>query len=276
MAMLKIGKKNPITKAEFHRRLREWFTTTNEKQIGPGKSRYICIYDNGEYYFIHSDARRFAVKQYLSLVDQFGDSIEWKKDWSIKNRYTLIKFCPAKIFVRSLLLYSEKEGGIDRFLQPEDGDDIVIEESDLSPREAIFQSVKRRRGQTKFRNSLRKRYRDTCVVTGCRIVDLLEAAHIRTMSGLDDNSLENGLLLRADIHTLFDLNFLWIEPDTLRVCLDASIAKSEYADYNGRALLDYNGKPLISSGSRPSHEALANRFQAFREGDPISDSARAW
>ena len=127
----------------------------------------------------------------------------------------------------------------------------------------VAQQIRRRRGQRKFRDALRKRYRDTCVVTRCKIVDLLEAAHIRTKPGIDDNRPENGLLLRADIHTLFDLNLLWIDPLTFTVELHASLQQSEYAHLEGRVLQGYDGNPLATK-RRPSAEALDDRFHSFK------------
>ncbi len=58
------------------------------------------------------------------------------------------------------------------------------------------------------------RYEHRCVVTGCTVIAVLEAAHIRPYRRPEDNDVKNGLLLRADIHTLFDLNLLGIEPGT--------------------------------------------------------------
>src|ERR1700722_13744752 len=42
---------------------------------------------------------------------------------------------------------------------------------------------------------------------------VLEAAHITPYMGASTNSLLNGLLLRADIHTLFNLGLISIDPD---------------------------------------------------------------
>ena len=269
MPMQRVGKKaDALSKVEFHRRLREWFLTTGEKekQIGPGEVRYILIYNDEKYYWIHSDAKRWAVREYLSLVDLYGDSIQWTLGWTQKKKFTLVKVGPQAKTVESLLLYSELEGNpeIDSLaLSSEDADDSTKEASKLDPRQLVNQQIRRRRGQRKFRDALRKRYHGTCVVTGCKIVDLLEAAHIRTMPGIDDNCPENGLLLRADIHTLFDLNLLWVEADTLQVCLHPSIANSEYASYAGQTLRDQDDEPLTSK-SAPSSLALRERWHAFK------------
>jgi hypothetical protein len=127
-------------------------------------------------------------------------------------------------------------------------------------RRAVIQTqIRERRGQRSFRDSLRIRFENRCVVTGCQILDVLEAAHIRPYRGEDDNHVENGLLLRADIHTLFDLNLLGIEPEQLTVKLHSSIVN--YRDY---ACLE--GKPLeCSSSCRPSVEALRSRYKEFSE-----------
>ena len=84
--------------------------------------------------------------------------------------------------------------------------------SDDDTRDVEQRQIRVRRGQQKFRDKLRVRYKGQCPVTGCKILALLEAAHISPYRGEKDNPSENGLLLRADIHTLFDLNLLGIEP----------------------------------------------------------------
>jgi hypothetical protein len=92
-------------------------------------------------------------------------------------------------------------------------------------------------------------------VTGSQVVDLLEAAHIKPYRGEKDNNLTNGLLLRADIHTLYDLDLLGIDPDKLIVELHPGIAR-EYG-HLARRLLDCGGN------ERPSRIALIARFHSF-------------
>jgi hypothetical protein len=88
------------------------------------------------------------------------------------------------------------------------------------------------------------------------VLDVLEAAHIKPYQGEGDNHPANGLLLRADIHTLFDLDLLGIEPDKLRIELHPSIA-SEYAKFAG--------KKLGCTHGRPSKEALSQRYRLFQQ-----------
>lgn len=62
-----------------------------------------------------------------------------------------------------------------------------------------------REGQPAFRGALILAYAGECAITGCAVTDLLDAAHIARYSGPKSNVTANGLLLRTDIHKLFDL-----------------------------------------------------------------------
>ena len=121
----------------------------------------------------------------------------------------------------------------------------------------IERQIRARRGQQQFREALRQRYSDHCVVSGCPIVAILEAAHISPYRGDDDNHPQNGLLLRADIHTLFDLNLLGIEPEQLRIELHPDVV-GEYGHLAGQTL-------LCPAGALPSRVALAGRYHLFRQ-----------
>lgn len=124
-------------------------------------------------------------------------------------------------------------------------------------RESIFQQIKIRRGQHKFREDLKKRYNNQCLVTGCKLIDILEAAHISPYRGKDDNHSENGLLLRADIHTLFDLDLMGIEPESLTIKFHQNVLANGYDCWEGRRLLCLD--------MRPSKNALISRWKCFTE-----------
>jgi len=130
-------------------------------------------------------------------------------------------------------------------------------------RDVIERQIRARRGQKKFREQLRKRFKDTCPVTQCRLPDLLEAAHISPYRGDKDHHVSNGLLLRADIHTLFDLELLGIEPATLRICLHPKLKGMEYDAFEGNTLACAPG--LLS---REALDARWKRFQASQRFGP--------
>ncbi|ATL42440.1 HNH endonuclease signature motif containing protein [Elizabethkingia sp. HX WHF] len=108
--------------------------------------------------------------------------------------------------------------------------------SNQDEREIIQRAIKLRRGQQNFRKELLKKYNNTCVITGCKITDILEAAHINPYRGNQDNHTSNGLLLRADIHTLFDLNLLGINPENFKVLIADKLKGTEYEQYHNMTL----------------------------------------
>lgn len=112
-----------------------------------------------------------------------------------------------------------------------------------------------RRGQPLFRAKVLEAYRHRCAVTGCSITELLEAAHIVPYAEARDNAVSNGLLLRADIHTLFDEGLLSIDSQ-YRVCVSAKLQGSEYQQYDGSTL----SLPDRAS-QQPSRRALAERHE---------------
>jgi hypothetical protein len=97
-------------------------------------------------------------------------------------------------------------------------------------------AIKTRRGQPKFRKALLAKYESTCQITGSRVEYILEAAHIYPHEKETNYQTSNGFLLRADIHTLFDLHLISIDEET-RVMVDASLLGTEYELYNGKILM---------------------------------------
>ena len=87
---------------------------------------------------------------------------------------------------------------------------------DYDARVRATRQIVSRRGQPKFRARLLSAYVGRCAITGADAEAVLEAAHIRPYRGPESNALPNGLLLRADIHTLFDLALLAIDPASTR------------------------------------------------------------
>jgi hypothetical protein len=100
----------------------------------------------------------------------------------------------------------------------------------------VLAAIIQRRGQPAFRKSLLAAYGSRCAMTGCDVADALEAAHIRPYSGQSSNLVSNGLLLRADVHTLFDLYLISVDPASLRMCLAPELRRSSYGELEGKAL----------------------------------------
>lgn len=103
-------------------------------------------------------------------------------------------------------------------------------------RTKIAQGIVRRRGQAQFRATLLEAYGARCVISDCSVLAVLEAAHIKPYLGDHTNIVQNGLLLRADLHTLFDLGLLAIDPFARTVVIDPSLAGSDYWVFHGRPI----------------------------------------
>ncbi|WP_341236097.1 HNH endonuclease [uncultured Sulfitobacter sp.] len=127
--------------------------------------------------------------------------------------------------------------------------DFDVTDHDLRQRQVVTVAV--RRGQAKFRAELLKAYEGRCCVTGCDLTDALEAAHISTYRGQHSNHPQNGLLLRADIHTLFDLGLISFDGANKLVAAPSVSHSLAYQELSGTPLR----KPREAS-DLPSAEAL--------------------
>ena len=135
---------------------------------------------------------------------------------------------------------------------------------DREGRERILRSIALRRGQRGFREALVEAYQGRCAITGCDAVEALEAAHIMAYDGPSTNNPQNGLLLRSDIHTLFDLGLLGIDETASTVVLSARLAATGYAELQGAGARLPDDPTL-----RPSGDALRRHRVRWGLGDSI-------
>ena len=108
--------------------------------------------------------------------------------------------------------------------------------TEAEAKDKIAGGIASRRGQQDFRKRLLDTYKH-CLVTGSDIEEVLEAAHIQPYHQEGTFGLPNGLLLRADIHTLFDLGLLSIDSITMTVLIALSLEQTTYAPLKGGKLL---------------------------------------
>jgi len=108
-------------------------------------------------------------------------------------------------------------------------------DTEVDARTRTMRAIVQRRGQGPFRERLLDAYGRRCAITACAAVEALEAAHIVPYAGEPTNRVDNGLLLRSDIHTLFDLGLLWVDVDTMTVRV-ARALRADYGQYHGQAL----------------------------------------
>jgi putative restriction endonuclease len=130
----------------------------------------------------------------------------------------------------------------------------------------VIAEIVRRQGSPQFRRLMLEAYGGRCAITGCDAEPALEAAHIVAYLGPKTNSVQNGLLLRADLHTLFDRGLLAIDPDTQTVVMHLSLLTTAYSSLAGSAIRlpdrvdwwpssDALGRHLTACGlARPSNK----------------------
>ncbi len=133
---------------------------------------------------------------------------------------------------------------------------VVDEVQEEFPRYGLEYLARARLGQGAFRILVTDAYHRRCAVTGERTLPVLEAAHIKPYSESGPNFVRNGLLLRSDIHKLFDIGYVTISPD-MRVIVSDKI-KEEYE--NGREYYAHHGQRLVNlpeiANEQPSTEFL--------------------
>jgi hypothetical protein len=103
-------------------------------------------------------------------------------------------------------------------------------------RERVVRSITVRRGQPQFRSKLIKLYDGRCAISEYNASEALEAAHVLAVSKDGTHHAQNGILLRADLHTLFDLRLIGIDPDSWKVFVGNTLAHTSYNKYQGRAV----------------------------------------
>ena len=122
------------------------------------------------------------------------------------------------------------------------------------------QIVHPRLGQGSFRILVRR-----CVITGERTLPVLDTAHIMPFSICQRHDLSNGIVMRGDLHRLFDGGYLTIDPVDRTVAVSNRI-RQEFE--NGKDCYRLQGERIREPGNvafRPLTENLEyhayNRFR---------------
>ena len=98
-----------------------------------------------------------------------------------------------------------------------------------------------RLGQGSFQAAILDAYARTCAVSGERVLPVLEAAHIIPYGEGGEHRVDNGLLLRRDLHALFERGYLSVAPD-----LDILVSKRLKEEFhNGEGYLAMAGRRLL-------------------------------
>jgi len=122
----------------------------------------------------------------------------------------------------------------------------------------VFRLLQIRRGQKKLREKLFELYSGRCIVSNCDIKEVLHACHVTEFAISGNNISTNAVLLRSDIHDLFDSGLLAINPKTMRIAVHSSLQKTEYFQFNDKPILKRLDKKEIDE------DALIIRWKVFK------------
>lgn len=122
-----------------------------------------------------------------------------------------------------------------------------------------------RLGQGLFRILVTDAYQRQCAITGERTLPVLDAAHIKPYSLIQRHEISNGLLLRSDLHRLFDEGYMTLDPNSRTVVVSNRI-RQEFT--NGKDYYKLEGQVVtepIELWARPTIENLEfHAYNVFR------------
>lgn len=127
------------------------------------------------------------------------------------------------------------------------------------PREEYKREVNQRKGQSEFKGKILKAYNNKCCVSGESCPELLEAAHLQQYLTKTSNHIQNGILLRIDLHRLFDSGLLFIDSNYI-VHISTLIKSTTYQQFDGIAI-----SLPANSNAYPSKESLELKRDNFRQ-----------
>ena len=182
----------------------------------------------------------YTVAIETALVELHPD-LNWAKDGD---------FIHSRKRDSSTTIGFELDNQINRVFQEFDPDSIE------DARALSLRSIAIRQGQPQFRATLLTAYSGRCAITGTDAIQALEAAHILPYSGPKTNHVQNGMILRSDVHSLFDRGLLGVEPEDYSVVMSDVLSNSSYSDYERLRIR----LPRVKN-ERPSPDALWNHLE---------------
>lgn len=142
------------------------------------------------------------------------------------------------------------------------GEEIEITEKDERRIDLVRKAIRYR--QDKFRSELLNAYEGACAVTGYAVEPALQAAHISSYRGPESQKTSNGLLLRADVHLLYDAHLASVDPETMRFVIAPKIKDSAYSGIDRTEI-----RLPVYQSDMPSTKRLQTHFAEFRRRHAI-------
>lgn len=157
------------------------------------------------------------------------DSSRHTRTWPITDNEVSVLLTAVRAKVHQIAVYENQNP------DPNDAQKLEKIEDTTALRQVVL-----RRYQSAFRQALLSQRPKRCAISGTNEVTVLEAAHIIPYSEkyADRDQPENGLLLRSDIHKLFDAHLITINPITKTVEVAENVKSTDYIRLKGNKIED--------------------------------------
>jgi len=173
----------------------------------------------------------FNQQDWIETPENWSKSIVQGKAYSTEDEIGRKIWDQVELLLQKYLLPTE---------HTPDNEFMLLREPSDGYKTSILSKV--RIGQGAFRVLITDAYQRRCSISGEKTLPVLESAHIKSYAQLGPHSVSNGILLRSDIHKLFDSGYLTITTD-LKVEVSNRI-KEEFL--NGKEYYQYHGKSLVT------------------------------
>ncbi|MBY6259698.1 HNH endonuclease [Phytobacter diazotrophicus] len=97
----------------------------------------------------------------------------------------------------------------------------LAETTEVIARKRVMTEITLRPKQAEFRKKLMKAYSGKCLLSNASISEVLQACHIIPVKNNGDDAVENGFILRSDLHLLYDSGHI-------KICEDGKVVLSDY------------------------------------------------
>lgn len=268
---------NSQTEARFQRHL--FAAVEQAKEFGYRPNRFVgMIHSKGAFKTVKEivasgrASEGFDKLVFEGRTDLTCEAIIVETEWRVHFDADLLEIAERRLAAYGYSFTRNVGEAVESPLEPTNPLDSVISSEDTDPKNDTFEPpsndgreiaqrmIHERPGQARFRETLISAYGVRCCISGPAIAEALEAAHICAYRGDASDHVQNGLLMRADLHKLFDKYCFGIEPETLRVRLSRSLTGNHpYRELDGVRLV------FPDARMRPSKKALEVHWKTFNE-----------
>lgn len=136
--------------------------------------------------------------------------------------------------------------------------DTLRKADDFDGEAFVAVQAMRRKHQDAFRENVLKAYDGKCALTDVSTPNVLQAAHIDSYAKSKSHAVTNGILLRADVHLLYDAHMLTIRPDSGQIVVSDWVREPMYRDLDGRKMRFPKNRDYC-----PDEQLLEIHFQSY-------------